>query len=98
MADENKVEVVERSITAPQIRTLSAVIELGTGLGVRMPDVEKKSGLGDATQLTLNQLELSGILTSKVIQTGTGGSCDRFYKTADGVCIKVFGPPPPVQK
>jgi hypothetical protein len=96
MADTTvKVDTVERSLTGPQVRTLSVVID-GTEqnrIGIRLPDVKEKSGLGDATQLALNQLELAGVLASQVLQTGTGGSCDRFYKPTDGVHIKVFGPP-----
>ena len=94
MTEEAKKEIVERSLSGSQIRALSVIIEADR-IGVRLLDTTQKSGLGSNTESVLNRLEVDGMVTSRVIQTGTGGSCERFWSSTEGVCIKVFVPQTP---
>jgi hypothetical protein len=99
-----KPDAVERSVTWDQIFTLLTVIRRGTGLGIPFKGVKEvigaifpaKAGENDIDpiQLLLNKLEMSGLITSNLQQIGTGGTCDRFYRPAEDVYVKVFGPPP----
>jgi len=81
------------------------VIKWSTGLGIPLKGV--KTAIGaifpakggendvDPVQLLLNKLEMSGLIVSRLQQVGTAGTCDRFYKPAELVNVKVFGPPEP---
>ena len=94
MAEQTeKTDVVERRATPNEICALVAVLKLGTGFGARLRDIKEKGGQGEDTQQLLLELELKGLVTSSVRQTGTAGTTDRFYKPVEGVYVRVFGPP-----
>jgi len=94
MAEQTeKTDVVERRATPNEICALVAVLKFETGFGARLREIKETGGQGEETQQLLLELELKGLITSAVRQTGTAGTTNRFYRPVEGVCVKVFGPP-----
>ncbi len=55
--------------------------------------VHETSIQAEAAQVIADKLENAGLVTSVVLQVGTGGTCERFYKPVVGVSVKILGPP-----
>lgn len=97
MAEPHVAEVSELGLRSFRHAVVLATIieKVGNGvIGVRMKEIVMEVGLLDSkAEEIIAALEGVGLVTSKVLQVGTGGTHDRFYMPAIGVSVKVFGPP-----